>query len=51
MKMSQGRFESEKNYAATMYIAEKLFSQKLITKKEYEKFCQLSAKKYNPIFS
>ena len=51
MKMSQRRFESEKNYAATMYIAQSLLNQKLITKKEYEKFCQLAAKKYNPIFS
>ena len=51
MKMSQKRFESEKNYAATMYVAEKLLSQKLITKKEYEKFRELADKKYNPIFS
>ncbi len=51
MKMSQKRFESEKNYAATMHIAEKLLSQTLITKKEFEKFRQLASKKYNPIFS
>ena len=51
MKLSQKRFESEKNYAVSMYIAEKLLSQKLITKKEYEKFRELAAKKYNPIFS
>ncbi len=51
MKLSADRFEREKNYSSTVYIAEKLFSQKLITKKEYEKFCQLAAKKYNPIFS
>lgn len=51
MKLSQKRFESEKNYAATMHIADKLLSQKLITKKKYEKFRELAAEKYNPIFS
>ena len=51
MILSADRFEREKNYAATMHIAENLLSQKLITKKEYEKFRELAAKKYNPIFS
>lgn len=36
MKLSQRRFETGKNYAAIMH---------------YEKFRELAAKKYNPIFS
>ncbi len=51
MILSADRFEREKNYAVTMHIAEKLLSQKLITKKEFEKFHELASKKYNPIFS
>lgn len=51
MKISQERFESEKNYAVTMHIAQNLLNQKLITKKEYEKIRELASKKYNPIFS
>ena len=51
MRLSADRFEREKNYSVTMYIAQELLSQKLIGKKEYEKFRELAAKKYNPIFS
>ncbi len=51
MKLSADRFEREKNYSSTVYIARKLLSQNLITKKEYEKFRDLADKKYNPIFS
>lgn len=51
MKLSADRFGREKNYSVSMYIAEKLLSQKLITQKEYEKFRGLASKKCNPIFS
>lgn len=50
MKLSQEQFENEKNYSATMYIADNLLNQKLITKKEHEKFCELASRKHTPIF-
>ena len=51
MKISEDRFEGEKNYSVTMHIAKNLLDHNLINKKEYEKIRELSDKKYQPIFS
>lgn len=45
MILSADRFEREKKYAVTMHIAENLLSQKVITKKEIEKFRELASEK------
>ena len=36
MKISEDRFEGEKNYSVTMHIAKNLLDQNLINKKEYQ---------------
>ncbi len=49
MKLPEMMFENEKNYAISVYLAEKMLNKNFITKKEYEKICKQISKKYHPV--
>lgn len=49
MRLNQEQFEKEKNYYVSIYLADKMLKNQLISKKEYLKICKLMNQKYHPI--